>query len=56
MVAGVVRDLVRSDRNKKLSTGENKLLNNAKQILESELVLAGGITLDEAETMVMDHI
>ena len=56
VVAGVVRDLVRSDRNKKLSTGENKLLNNAKQILESELVLAGGITLDEAETMVMDHI
>lgn len=56
VVAGVVRDLVRGDRNKKLSTGENKLLNNAKQILESELVLAGGITLDEAETMVMDHI
>lgn len=56
IVAGVVRDLVRSDRNKKLSTGENKLLNNAKQILESELVLAADVSLEEAESMVMGHI
>ena len=55
-VAGVVRNLVRSDRVKKLSTGEKKLLGNAKQILESELVLAGGLTLDEADKLVEANI
>jgi CarD family transcriptional regulator len=55
-VAAVVRNLVRSDRTKRLSTGEKKLLNNAKQILESELVLSGGYTLDEADELVESHI
>ena len=55
-VAGVVRNLVRSDRTKKLSTGEKKLLSNAKQILESELVLAGGYTLEDADELVESHI
>lgn len=55
-VAGVVRNLVRSDRVKKLSTGEKKLLGNAKQILESELVLAGGLTLDEVDKLVEANI
>ena len=55
-VAGVVRNLVRSDRIKKLSTGEKKLLGNAKQILESELVLAGGLSLDEADSLVESNI
>ena len=55
-VACVVRNLVRSDRVKKLSTGEKKLLGNAKQILESELVLAGGLSLDEADSLVESNI
>ncbi|MDR1572437.1 MAG: CarD family transcriptional regulator [Clostridiales Family XIII bacterium] len=39
-VAEVVRNLMRVDRIKKLSTGEKKMLANAKQILISELILA----------------
>lgn len=38
-VAGVIRDLVRADRIKKLSTGEKKLLSNAKIILASEIAM-----------------
>lgn len=41
-VAEVVRNLMRQDREKKLSTGEKKLLTNAKQILISEMILASG--------------
>lgn len=52
IVATVVRDLVRNNRIKKLSIGESKLLANAKQILESELILAGGYTLEEADELV----
>ena len=51
-VAAVVRNLVRTDRQKPLSTGEKKLLNTAKQILESELVYSGGYTMEEADEMV----
>jgi CarD family transcriptional regulator len=39
-VAEVVRNLMLQDRTKKLSTGERRLLDAAKQILVSELVLA----------------
>ncbi|NLW15978.1 MAG: CarD family transcriptional regulator, partial [Erysipelothrix sp.] len=55
-VAEVVRDLVRNDRIKKLSTGEKKLLNNAKQILKSEIILAGGDSLEETAKLVEDAI
>lgn len=55
-VAGVVRNLVRSDRTKKLSTGEKKLLGTAKQILESELMLAGGYSIEQADELVESHI
>ena len=41
-VAEVVRDLMRVDCEKRLSTGERKMLSNAKQILISELTLASG--------------
>ena len=51
-VAAVVRNLVRTDRSKPLSTGEKKLLSTAKQILESEIVYAGGLTMEEADRMV----
>ena len=50
--AAVVRNLVRTDRQKPLSTGEKKLLSTAKQILESELIYAGGYTMEEADEMV----
>lgn len=41
-VAEVVRNLILQDRMKKISTGERRLLDTAKQILVSELVLACG--------------
>ncbi|MBE6041845.1 MAG: CarD family transcriptional regulator [Clostridiales bacterium] len=55
-VAAVVRNLVRSDRAKPLSTGEKKLLGTAKQILESELIYSGGYTMEEADEMVESNI
>ena len=55
-VAAVVRNLVRADRAKPLSTGEKRLLNTAKQILESELIYAGEYTLEQADEMVESHI
>ncbi len=39
-VANVVKNLMLRDKEKGLSTGERKMLNSAKQILVSELVLA----------------
>jgi CarD family transcriptional regulator len=47
-IAEVVRELMFRDREKGLSTGERKMLDNAKQILVSELVLSKGICEDEA--------
>ena len=41
-VADVVRSLTHRDRAKGLSSGEKKMLSNAKQILVSELVLSMG--------------
>lgn len=55
-VAAVVRNLVRADRSKPLSTGEKKLLSTAKQILESELIYSGGYTMEEADEMVEVNI
>ena len=42
-VAEVVRDLTRRDDQKKLSTGEKRMLTKARQILSSELALARDI-------------
>ncbi len=55
-VAGVVRNLIRNDRTKKLSTGERKLLTGAKRILVSEFILSMNLTQDEAEALVEDAI
>jgi len=46
-VAEVVRNLSLRDREKGLSTGERKMLENARQILLSELALAKN--MDEAK-------
>ncbi|MCQ2560521.1 MAG: CarD family transcriptional regulator [Clostridia bacterium] len=50
-VAEVIRNLARIEREKKLSTGEKKLLSNAKQVLASEIVLIKNV--DEAAAMDM---
>jgi len=42
-VSTVVKSLMLRDRQKGLSTGERKMLSNAKQILISEIVVATGI-------------
>lgn len=54
-VADVVRMLMIRDKEKGLSTGERKMLNSAKQILISELVLAKGIDKDEIENMINNY-
>ncbi|MDD2215101.1 MAG: CarD family transcriptional regulator [Eubacteriales bacterium] len=51
-VAEVVRNLMRNDRTKKLSTGEKKMLTNAKQILISEMILSGEMSHEEAEGII----
>lgn len=51
-VAAVVRNLMLRDKEKGLSTGERKMLGNAKQILVSELVLARGIDERTAEELI----
>jgi len=48
-VARVVKMLMCRDREKGLSTGERKMLTNAKQILISELVLAKNTVQSEIE-------
>ncbi len=51
-VADVVRNLAYRDKEKGLSTGERKMLNNARQILVSELVLANELEQSEVEKMI----
>jgi len=51
-VAEVVRNLTLREKEKGLSTGERKMLDNAKQILISELVLAKEIEEDKAEGII----
>jgi CarD family transcriptional regulator len=51
-LASVVRNLEILDREKGLSTGERKMLNNSKQILVSELILAKDLGEDEAVSLV----
>ena len=55
-VAEVVRNLMRTDRVKKLSTGEKKMLSNARQILVSEIVLVKGMSLNEVNDLIDDMI
>lgn len=55
-IADVVRNLSYKQKEKGLSTGEKKMLNNAKQILVSELVLAEHASEDEVEDLVENKI
>ena len=52
IVAEIVRNLTKMDRNKKLSTGEKKMLTNAKRILQSEVMLVEDINEEEAKTLI----
>lgn len=55
-IASVVRNLMIRDREKGLSTGERKMLNSAKQMLVSEIVLAKDIDQDETERLIDEAI
>lgn len=51
-VAEVVKHLIIRERQRGLSTGERKMLNSAKQILISELVLAENMKPSEVEELI----
>jgi len=55
-VLEVVKNLMYRDRKKGLSTGERKMLSNAKQILISELVLADAANVDEIEQKLAEAV
>lgn len=55
-VADVVRNLSFKQKEKGLSTGEKKMLSNAKQILVSELVVVEHASQDEIENLVNSKI
>ena len=55
-VASVVMSLMLRDRQKGLSTGERKMLSNAKQILISEIVVATGVDHDSIESRLYDMV
>ena len=55
-VAAVIRNLLRVDRIKKLSTGEKKLLMNARQILASEIAVVTGTSEDEAQQLIDSRV
>lgn len=55
-VAEVVRNLLRIDRERRLSAGEKKMLLDAKQILVSEIILACEMSEKMAEELVEDAV
>ena len=55
-IADVVRNLSFKQKEKGLSTGEKKMLSNAKQILVSELVLAEHASQEEVEELIDNKI
>lgn len=55
-IADVVRSLTLRDRKKGLSTGEKKMLNNAKQILLSEISIVTTLDIDSVEKQIEESI
>lgn len=55
-IAKMVRNLAILDKEKGLSTTEKKLLNRARRIMASELVMAGSLKKDQAEEMIDESI
>ena len=55
-IASVVRNLMIRDAQKGLSTGERKMLNSAKQMLISEIVLVSDIDQEETEKFIDEAV
>jgi CarD family transcriptional regulator len=55
-VAEVVRNLSAREREKGLSSGERRMLENARQILYSEIALARDLAQAQAEELVSRHL
>jgi len=55
-ISGVVKDLMMRELKKGLSSGEKKILENAKQILYSELMVVGGLTQVEIDNIITEAI
>lgn len=55
-VLGVVKELMYRDKKKGLSTSERKMLNSAKQIVVSELVLSTVADKDDIESIITDTV
>ena len=55
-VAGVVKMLLFRDKTRGLSSGERKMLTNAKQILISELVISKNTTQEKVEKLLSDLV
>lgn len=51
-IADMVRNLSLLDEEKTLSASEKKMLNNAKRVMVSELVIAGSISMEEVSELV----
>ena len=56
LVAEIVRNLTRIDRENRLSAGEKKMLSNVRKILQSEIMLVYNINEDEARKVIEDAI
>ena len=56
LVAGIVRNLTRIDRENRLSAGEKKMLSNVRKILQSEIMLVCDVDEKEARQMIEDAI
>ena len=55
-VVGVVKELMYRDKSKGLSTSERKMLNSAKQIMVSELVLSAVAGKNDIESIMSDTV
>lgn len=55
-IADIVRNLTILDSEKSLSASEKKMLNDAKRVMVSELVIVGSMTKEEASEMIDDAI
>ena len=55
-IAEVVRNLTRQDREKKLSTGEKKLLDSAKQVFVSAIMLVNSMTEEQVNQMIEETV
>lgn len=56
MVAEIVRNLTRIDRERKLSAGEKKMLSNARRILVSEVMMVRDLQQQEALELIEEAI